>query len=151
MSEKPIRRAISFVLRGPGGVLAVRRPPDDEDLPLAWGLPAASLLLHESWEDAVRRAAREKLGLDVEVGPLLNEGTVERDDYILRMRLYATTPEPDRTSDGTAIAPDLSREQAPGRPRTTRYVDWQWAENGEVFQPAAAEGSLCCRLYLDAQ
>ena len=59
---------MSLVIEDGERVLLVRRPDDDADLPGVWGLPAASLMNGESPEDAVRRAGREKLG--VEVRPL---------------------------------------------------------------------------------
>ena len=44
----------------------MRRPDDDDSLPGVWGLPAVSLARGESEEDGVRRAGREKLGVEVE-------------------------------------------------------------------------------------
>src|SRR5215210_5306764 len=71
------KRSISLVIEGPGGVLLVRRPEGDESLPGVWGLPAASLAAGESEEDAVRRAGREKLGVEVQPGsPIGREGTM---------------------------------------------------------------------------
>ena len=54
---------MSLVIERPEGLLLVRRPDDDEDLPGAWGLPAATLAEGESEEDAVRRAGRDNLGV----------------------------------------------------------------------------------------
>ena len=65
-------------------MLAVRRPEDDEDLPGHWGLPAASLREEESWEEAVLRTGPEKLGLELAVGPQMNEGRAEVENQFLR-------------------------------------------------------------------
>ena len=43
-----MKRSISLVIEGSGGILLVRRPDDDESLPGVWGLPAASLRAGES-------------------------------------------------------------------------------------------------------
>lgn len=145
--ERPLKRAVSFVVvrsgqgeegtepRGPE-LLTVRRPPDDEELPDAWGLPAASLRPGEGWEAAVARAGRVKLGVELEVGELLREGEIDRDDYRLRMRLYRAdvregTPDVDQPAEGI-----------------TRYVAWAWSPP-ERLEAAAARGSLCSRLCLD--
>ncbi|MFB6295074.1 MAG: NUDIX domain-containing protein, partial [Candidatus Nanohaloarchaea archaeon] len=72
-------------------VLSVLRPEDDEDHPGMWGLPATSLDADETWEDAVRRAAREKLGVDVAVEAVLDEGVQSRDGYDIRLRNYRVT------------------------------------------------------------
>ena len=115
----------------------VRRPADDEDLPNAWGLPAASLRGAESWEDAVERAAREKLGVRVVPGAVLNEGTKARQAYRLHMRLYEAA-----IAEGDIELDDPSN-------RGTRYVEWKWGE-GTLLLPAAEQGSLCCRLFLES-
>jgi len=150
---KPIKRSIAIVV--PGGpvpepragagrdpwrarsdaVLLVRRPPDDEDLPDAWGLPAGSLRAGESWEEAVRRAGREKLGVELRPGPLLGSGELERRDYVLRMRLYAA----ELAAGEPAVPQPVSG--------VTQYADWAWGPV-ERLRPAAGRGSLCSRLCL---
>jgi 8-oxo-dGTP diphosphatase len=136
MTETPVKRSVSLAIHDDGGrVLLVQRPPDDEDLPLAWGLPAASLQGDESWEDAVRRAARDKLGLDVRIGDVLAAGHLDRPAYRLEMRLYEAT-----ITSGEPVV-------AQATPRVTRYVDWQWG-TATALTPAALQGSLCSRLYL---
>lgn len=133
-----VKRSISFAIRaadGPTRILAVRRPPDDVDLPDAWGLPAGSLRAGELWEDAVRRAGREKLGVELEVGNVLEEGELERAGYTLHMRLY----------EAGIVAGEPSVPQA--AIDVTQYAALDWALP-EAFEPAAEAGSLCCRLYL---
>lgn len=137
-----VKRSVSVAIRDDAGrVLAVRRPPDDEELPDAWGLPAASLREGESWEDAVRRAGRGKLGVELEPGAVLNEGGLDRGDparggYRLHMRLFAA-----RIAGGTPAVPQPD-------PDVTQYAALSWSDD-DVFVPAARAGSLCCRLYLE--
>ena len=133
-----IKESVSFVVRhhdDPALVLAVRRPPDDDDLPDAWGLPAGSLRGDESGEDAVRRAGRDKLGVELEVGAVLEEGAIERPGYTLRMRLYEAS-----VRRGEPRVPQPT-------PGVTQYTELDWA-TPDRFEPAARAGSLCCRLYL---
>ena len=135
-----IKRSVSFVIRDPAEpdrVLAVQRPADDEDLPDAWGLPAGSLREGESWDDALRRAGREKLGVELAVGGALTEGTLERSGYTLHMRLHEA-----RIVAGAPLVP----QPVPG---VTQYAALAWL-TGEAFRPAASAGSLCCRLYLES-
>lgn len=134
---RPVKRSVSLAIHHPNGrVLQIRRPPDDEDLPLAWGLPAASLRPGEDWEDAVRRAARDKLDVEVEPGGVLREGALERDAYRLEMRLYEA-----RILHGNPTV--IGRD-----PSITHYVDLRWG-TAEGLEPAARAGSLCSLLYLD--
>jgi ADP-ribose pyrophosphatase YjhB (NUDIX family) len=138
----PVKRSVALVIRGGGDgrrVLAVRRPPDDEELPDVWGLPAASLRAGETWLDAVVRAGREKLGVRVAPGALLREGRTHRAVYELAMRLYEA-----RIVEGEPAVGGVAS------PSATRYVDWRWGEPS-LLAPAAERGSLCARIYLEAE
>jgi ADP-ribose pyrophosphatase YjhB (NUDIX family) len=131
---KPIKHSVSLVIDGPGGLLLVRRPEGDESLPGAWGLPAATLRQGESEEDAVRRAGREKLG--VEVRPLrpLGEASGERSEYRIVMRDWE--------------AEIVAREPAvPGAGEGTQYEALRWGQAAELA-PAARRGSLCAQVLL---
>lgn len=133
------RRSVSLAIRTsgrPGQLLTVRRPDDDPDLPGAWGLPAASLRAHESWESAARRAARDKIGVDVRLGRELNRGEIIRGDTRFIMRLFDA-----RLVAGEPQVPQLVTG-------VTQYTDWRW-DNPAALEPAARRGSLCCRLALE--
>ena len=114
------------MIESPDGVLLVRRPVDDERLPGVWGLPAASLAGDESEEDAVRRAGREKLG--VEVSPLQPIGT---DGGMTGWEALIVS--------GTPSVPQ------PGP--NTQYAQLRWGEPRDLV-PAARQGSLCSRVLL---
>ena len=117
------------MIEGPNGLLLVRRPQGDASLPGVWGLPAASLTEEESEEEAVRRAGREKLGVEVApVRPVGSEG---------RMTDWET-----RILAGTPSVPQ------PGP--NTQYTELRWGEPSELV-PAARQGSLCSRALLRAR
>ena len=131
---KPLKRSVSLVIEGPQGLLLVRRPDDDESLPGAWGLPAATLRPGEVEEDAVRRAGRDKLG--VEVRPLRPIGE-ERDDrpgYRIAMRDWT-------------VEIGSGEPAVPQRGGGTQYDALRWGEPAELV-PAARRGSLCARVLL---
>jgi ADP-ribose pyrophosphatase YjhB (NUDIX family) len=135
------KRSVSLAIhhpRDPSRVLLVQRPADDDDLPGVWGLPAASLLPGEGWHEAVQRAARDKLGVEVTVGDVVEEGTKQRAAYTLAMRLYTA-----RLGAGEPVVP----QDTPG---VTQYQAWRWGTVLDL-QPAAECGSLCSQLYLRAQ
>lgn len=135
---KPVRRAVSFAITNPGRsgrVLLVRRPLDDADLPGVWGLPAGSPREGESDEEAVLRAGREKLGVELDVGGELRRGITERTGYRLEMGLFEA-----QIAAGEPAIPQPHSE-------VTQYIDWRWGEPEEL-RPAAERGSLCSRLYL---
>jgi 8-oxo-dGTP pyrophosphatase MutT (NUDIX family) len=126
---KSPKRSVSLVIEGPGGLLLVRRPEGDESLPGVWGLPAASLGEGESEEDAVRRAGREKLG--VEVAPVRAIGREGRmTDW--EARIVAGTP------------------SVPQQGPNTQYTELRWGDARELV-PAARQGSLCSRALLRAR
>lgn len=138
-APKTVRRSVAVVVPHPDDpdrILTVRRPPDDEDLPDVWGLPAASLEPGESWEEAVHRTGRDKLGVRLRAVRLLRMGETSRPRALLHMRLYRA-------------------EIAEGEPRVpqpvagvTQYVETEWASPGRLA-PAARRGSLCSRLCLE--
>lgn len=142
-SSVPVKRSVSFVVFGgdredaSDRILVVRRPPDDPELPDVWGLPAASLAPGESWEDAVRRAGREKLGVELRPLRALHEGWATRPGYRLHMRLFEAA-----VTAGEPHVPQPVRG-------VTQYVGWTWA-SPERLRDAAEGGSLCSRLCLEA-
>ncbi len=113
----------------PGGVLLVRRPDGDESLPGVWGLPAASLADGESERDAVRRAGREKLGIEVRpLDPLGSELTMT--DWLVEV------------VEGEPSVPQVGPN--------TQYTELRWGDPRELV-PAARQGSLCSRALLRAR
>jgi 8-oxo-dGTP diphosphatase len=129
----PPKQSISLVIEGPQGLLLVRRPEDDEDLPGLWGLPAASLEEGESEEEAVRRAGRAKLGVEVRPVRILGEATGER----ARMRDWK-------------VEIVSGRPSVPQRQTGTQYDELRWGDAAELV-PAARAGSLCCRALLESR
>jgi hypothetical protein len=94
-----------------------------------WGLPAASLTEGESEDDAVRRAAREKLGVEVRA-----LGTVGTDGPMTDVRAEIVTGEPSVPQAGP----------------NTQYSELQWGDPGDLV-PAARLGSHCSRALLRAR
>ena len=94
-----------------------------------WGLPAATLSQDESAEDAVRRAGRQKLG--IEVRPLEAVGT---DGFMTDFRAEIVTGEPAVQQGGS----------------NTQYAELRWGELAEL-RPAARQGSLCSQVLLRAR
>lgn len=136
--ERQIKRSVALAIVRDDSVLLVQRPGDDEDLPNAWGLPAATLDADESWQDALRRAGRDKLGVEIEAGRMLNEGVLDRANYRLEMRVYEAV-----LKAGLPVVPQRNRS-------ITQYQRWKWGK-AEELKPAAEQGSLCCRLYLELE
>ena len=87
---KPVKDSVAFVIYGSNRsqILVVQRPYCDEDLPGAWGLPAGSLKDGETFESAVLRAGRDKLGVELKVVKLINEGEIDRCNFLLHMKEY---------------------------------------------------------------
>lgn len=137
---RPTKRSIALVIRHadpPERWLLVRRPPDDEDLPGVWGLPAGS---HGAGEDdaaLVSRIGRDKLGVELVAVAELGAGSTPRPDYDLEMRLFEA-----RIARGLPTVPQPV-------PAVTQYDALDWREPGALV-PGAEAGSLCCRLGLDA-
>jgi len=139
--EKQTKKSISFVIKNEkGDILLVQRPPGDEDLPNLWGLPAGSMKPNEGWEDATRRAGKEKLGIQLNLEGVINEGKLNRGSYVLHMKLFRASIDQNET-------PKVPQPH----PEVTQYKDWKWVtpvETIEHLKVTAPKGSLCCTLYL---
>jgi 8-oxo-dGTP diphosphatase len=131
---KPLKHSVSLVIEGPDGLLLVRRPEGDESLPGEWGLPAATLRTGESEEDAVRRAGRDKLGVEVRPRRVLGEASGERPGYRILMRDWEV-----EIAAGEPVVPQ------PGD--GTQYETLRRGEAADLV-PAARRGSLCARVLL---
>lgn len=139
-SKLPEQRVVAVAvvaLDDPTQILVVRRPPDDEDLPNAWGLPAGRIVSGEMPAQAVIRAGREKLGVELGRVRRRASGTMDRERYRLTMVLYNAV-----LDRGVPQVP----QAASG---VTQYAEWRWS-GGEILEPAAMRGSLCCRLFLES-
>jgi hypothetical protein len=117
------------VIESAEGLLLVRRPDDDEDLPGVWGLPAVSLVTGESEEEAVRRAGRDKLGVELEPGERVGSERTMSDWEARIVSGHPAVPQP---------GPH------------TQYTELRFGEPSELV-PAARAGSLCCRVLLRAR
>lgn len=139
LSPKPRRAVAAAVRRDDGLVLAVRRPDEPgEELPGVWGLPAVTLRPGEPPQEGVRRVGREKLGAELTPLRALAGGEQRRAGYTLHMTVYEAS---------LAGEPHLP-PRTPGATSTLyEALDWLPAAS---FREAADEGSLCCRLFLEA-
>ena len=131
---KPLKHSVALVIEGPDGLLLVRRPEGDESLPGEWGLPAATLRPGEGEAEAVRRAGKDKLGVEVRPLRALGEAEDERPAYRILMRDWAV-----EITSGEPAVPQ------PGE--GTQYESLRWGETAELV-PAARHGSLCARVLL---
>lgn len=120
-------------------ILVVRRPQEPgEQFGGMWGLPAATVDADETPESAAVRLARQKLGIEVALGPLLAQGTQQRPGGPLTMLLFEARP--------SGWPPRLPR---PADSSVTFYTEWKWG-NAADLGPTAEAGSLCCRLLLES-
>lgn len=135
---KPIKYAVAFVVYSENrkNILIVQRPPEDEDLPDIWGLPAGSVREDETFEQAVIRAGRDKLGVELQIVEFIGRDDIERDDFILHMEEYE--------------AKIIRSEPVVPQPISgiTQYQEWCWGTE-ENLKPAAERGSLCSRILLE--
>jgi regulator of RNase E activity RraA len=137
---KPAKNSVAVVVRGEGGAfLIVRRPGDPEDpLAGAWGLPAITLGDGEDERAAVVRAGLVKLGVRLAVGRKLGEKTADRGAYLLRLADYEAT-----ITGGTPSVPQKDTS-------LTQYEECVFARDPRVLDDAAARGSLCAQVFLEA-
>jgi 8-oxo-dGTP diphosphatase len=137
---KPVKRSVAVVVRRPDeAFLVVRRPADPADpLAGAWGLPAVTLGEGEDERGAVIRAGRVKLGVELAPGRRIGEKTADRGGYLLRLADYEAVI----VSGVPAVPqPDAS---------LTQYTACRFTADPAVLEEAAARGSACAQVFLDA-
>ena len=134
--KKHVAAFASVVLRdaraGPE-ILVVRRSPRDRYFPDLWGIPAGTLRKREGYEEAIRRTAKHRLGIELEVLGERARGSSDRGTHVVEMRLYEA-----RIVSGTPHLLDVN-------PEGYGYTEVRW-DRPEVLQSARERGSLCCRL-----
>ncbi|MSP79004.1 MAG: NUDIX hydrolase [Dehalococcoidia bacterium] len=138
---KPEKHSVALVIHDashPGLVLTVLRPPDDDELPNIWGLPAGSLKPGETVQTAAIRVGRQKLGVTLAVEGPIALGQQERPDYLLTMTLLQA-----RITAGKDAGMPATHSMNNKNAGITLYAALRWA-----LADALEEGSLCCQLYL---
>ena len=93
----PHIRVVAAEIERDGAYLVTQRRPEAE-LPLLWEFPGGRVREGESDSDALRRALKDRLGTDVQVGHRLLHVTHGYDGYTLDMVVYrcSVTGEPSR-------------------------------------------------------
>jgi 8-oxo-dGTP pyrophosphatase MutT (NUDIX family) len=140
-SSKPITYSVALVIynRNKTKYLIARRPLDDDSLPGYWGFPATSKKQpDESWEDVAHRAAKIKLGVEIEIIKCLGEEELDRGNYILKPRDYEV-----KVTKGKISVPQPNQEG-------TQYIEMRWTNNPSELIKSAKQGSLCSRVFLKA-
>lgn len=128
--NKPVRHAISVVIKdSKGEVLFAKRSAKKTSYPLAWSLPSYFIAHNEQPEETIRRIGKEKLGVELKAGKLLNEGASDRSEFTLFMH-------------------DFEAEIVTGAPRIVSddYIELKWANPIEQLASMKIMGN-CCRLY----
>lgn len=138
---RPAKHSVAVVVRGDDGTfLVVKRPADPADpLAGAWGFPAVSPGPDEDDQAAVLRTGRVKLGVELAVGPMIGERSDDRGSHLLHLAEYEA-----RILSGTPSVPQADTSM-------TQYVDAHFTANPAELSEAARRGSLCARIFLDAQ
>jgi hypothetical protein len=141
VAMKPVKRSVALVVRGPvpEEFLIVRRPDDPEDLLAGlWGLPAITLLDGEDEVAAAGRAGRVKLGVELAVGARIGERSADRGGHVLRLADYEAV-----IVAGVPAVPQPDQSM-------TQYTACRFTSDAASLLEAAAHGSLCAQVFLDA-
>ena len=123
----PVKHSVAVVVARDDRVLSIRRPPDDDELPGIWGLPAGTARGAETVEDVIHRIGRDKLGVELTPIRKLSSGVQNRSKYRLEMELW----------EASMVG-------------TPTFGEWQWALL-DLLRAGMAAGSLCCKLAIQTK
>lgn len=87
---KPIIRVVAAAIEKDGHYLITQRRPT-AILPLLWEFPGGKVEPGEADTDALAREIEERIGVGLEVGPMLSAVRKEYDAYVVDLHLYAGT------------------------------------------------------------
>lgn len=138
---QPVKNSVALVIKNDKGEILIVKRPEDEPGELAgvWGFPAITLKPNEPEADAVMRAGKVKLGVDIVIVRKIGTKTADRGDYLLSLSDY----EVQMTNGAVPAVPQPDNSM-------TQYVDWQFTDDASLLFPAARKGSLCSQVYLES-
>lgn len=129
INTKPIKHAVSVVIRNNSKTLFALRSPNKKRFPSTWSLPSYFVIEGELDSDTIKRIGRDKLGVQLEPVRLLNEGYGERDEFTLFMHDYEVAI--------VGGIPHISSDD---------YTELSWEEPASFLKTISAKGE-CTRLY----
>jgi 8-oxo-dGTP diphosphatase len=89
-NPKPVIRVVAAAIDQDGRYLITQRRPTAV-LPLLWEFPGGKVEPGETDPDALAREIRERLGVTLDVGPMLSAVRKEYASYIVDLHLYSCT------------------------------------------------------------
>lgn len=132
----PVKESVAIVIKNDDGQFLAVKIADNDSFAGQWGLPEASLRKDESNEDAAKRAAKDKLGVDIEVIEVIGDMTVDKGDYLEHLTEYLVQ----------TIGGEVSLETRDAS--VSRYAEFKYNDDAKILIPAAKNGSVCSRIYL---
>jgi ADP-ribose pyrophosphatase YjhB (NUDIX family) len=133
---KPTKEAVAIVVIDASGTFLTVQRADNDSFAGLWGLPAASPRNNETLHDSARRAAKDKLGVDVEIVNKVGDMTVDKGDYLEHLTEFQVKI--------TSGAISLKRRD----PSVSHYTAFKYTNDPAILVPAAQHGSICSRIFL---
>jgi len=137
--KKPTQEATAIVIydKSHRKVLSVHRPVDASAMPDEWGFPATVREnKEESWESLAHKAAKLKLGVEIEIVRYMGEDTIDRGAFILKLRDYEC-----KIIKGRPSVPQKDTYY-------TQYDEMKYTEDFKPLIKSAKNGSLCTKIFL---
>ena len=137
---KDIKNSVALVVKQNDKFMIVQRPDDAND-PLAnvWGFPAITLKPEEAEIEAVSRAAKDKLGVEVNILRKIGDKTADRGTYILHLSDYEVS-----------IVDGMTPRVPQADTSMTQYTGLKYVDDPTLLFDAARKQSLCSQVYLES-
>ena len=133
---KETKESVAIVIKNSNGsFLAVQRA-DDDSFGNMWGLPAASVRRGEELEDTAKRAAKDKLGVDIDILETIGSMTLDKGDCFEHLTEYLVD----------IVSGEILLETRD--PSVSRYKEFKYSNEPSILIPAAQSGSICSRIFL---
>lgn len=122
---KTTKESVAIVIQNDRGEFLVVQRANDDSFAGNWGLPAASLKGNETSEDMAKRAAKDKLGVDIEIISTIGDRTEDKGEYLEHLTEYLV-----RITNGE---PSLETRD----PSVSRYTAFKFTDDASILIPAA--------------
>jgi len=109
--------------------------PADE-LRGVWGFPAITLMHNESIEAGIKRAGKQKLGVEVEIIRKIGDRTEIRNGNSIHLTDYEV-----KIVKGNPHVPQSDTT-------VSQYIDYRYINDPTMLFDAAKRGSLCIQIFL---
>ena len=132
------KQSASIVITGDKNEFLIVKRSMGDSFSGHWGFPAASVRGDETLEEVALRAARDKLGVEIEITKVIGERTENKGEYNEHQTEF----------EARILSGEISLKERDSS--VSKYDEFKYTSNPKELLPAAKDGSICSRIFLES-